>query len=119
MRWFLKFISVTGLALLLALSASAETITPKEAAYYVGEAVTVEGVVSQVSTSKGGTTFINFGGRFPNHKFYAVIFRSNAGQFSGVHSLEGHTVAISGTIQMYKGKPQIILKSSDQITVRN
>ena len=119
MRWFSKFISVAGLAFFLAVSASAETITPKEAAYYVGEAVTVEGVVSQVSTSKGGTTFINFGGRFPNHKFYAVIFRSNAGQFSGVHSLQGHTVAISGTIQMYKGKPQIILKSPDKIAIRD
>lgn len=119
MRWFSKFISVVGLALLLAVSASAETIKPKEAAYYVGEAVTVEGVVSQVSTSKGGTTFINFGGRFPNHKFYAVIFKNNAGQFSGVHSLEGRNAAISGTIQMYKGKPQIILKSLGQIAVRD
>lgn len=119
MRLIARLISAAGIALLLSVSAHAETITPKEAAYYVGSTVTVEGVVSQVSTSSGGTTFINFGGRYPNHKFYAVIFRSDAGQFSGVRALEGHSVAISGTVEMYKGKPQIVLKSPGQIAVRD
>lgn len=63
MRFVAKLISVAGLALLLAFSASAETITPKEAASYVGSAVTVEGVVSQLPTECGGVTFLNFDGR--------------------------------------------------------
>lgn len=114
-----KILSTVGLGLFLAVSAQAETITPKEAAYYVGDSTTVAGVVSQVSTSRGGTIFINFGGRYPNHKFYAVLFRSNAGAFSGVRSLEGRTVAITGTIELYKGKPQIILRSPSQIDILN
>ena len=64
------------------------------------------------------TTFINFGGRYPNHVFYAVIFRKSQDQFSGIHALEGKAVAVSGTIEFYKGKPQIILHSPDQIELR-
>jgi len=118
MRYIVNLLTAAGLALLLAISAQAETILPKEASNYVGSVVTVEGVVSQVSTSRSGTTFINFGGRFPNHVFYAVIFRKNLDQFSRVHALEGRAVAISGTVDLYKGKTQIIIRSPDQIEMR-
>ena len=118
MRYLINLFSAAGIALLLATSVQAETITPLEASHYAGSAITVEGVVSQVSTSGGGTTFINFGGRYPNHIFYAVIFRKSQGKFSGIHALEGKAVAVSGTIEFYKGKPQIILHSPDQIELR-
>jgi hypothetical protein len=97
--------------------AKADSISPGQARNYVGEYVTVLGVVSQVSRSRGGTTFINFGGRFPNHVFYGVIFKKRSGRFSGVFQLEGLKVAITGTISLYKGKPQIILDSPQQIEV--
>lgn len=118
MRHLRNLFSAVGIALLLATYANAETISAQEASQYVGSSITVEGVVSQVSTTRGGTTFINFGGRFPNHVFYAVIFRSNSDQFSGVRGLEGRTIAINGTVEFYKGKPQIILLSPDQIELR-
>lgn len=115
MHFFSNFLSAIGISLLLAAPVQAETISPSDASHYIGSFSTVEGVVSQVATSGGGTTFINFGGRYPNHTFYAVIFRNNSGQFPGVHALEGRTIAISGTVETYKGKPQIILTSPDQI----
>lgn len=118
MRHFANFISAAGVALLTTSFAYAETIAPKDAKQHIGSEMTVEGVVSQVSFSNGGTTFINFGGRFPNHVFYAVIFNRDVDQFSGVEALEGRAVAISGTVDLYKGKPQIILKSPDQIELR-
>lgn len=118
MRFLINLLSAAGVFLLLAISAQAESITPQEAYHHAGDMMTVEGVVSQVSTSSGGTTFINFGGRYPNHVFYAVIFRNNSDQFSGVQALEGRAVAISGTVEFHKGKPQIILLSPDQIKLR-
>ncbi|KAB7610120.1 nucleotide-binding protein [Amylibacter sp. SFDW26] len=118
MHYIMKLISAVGIALFLATSVQAETITPQEASHYAGSAITVEGVVSQVKTTGGGTTFINFGGRYPNHVFYGVIFRSNQDRFSKVHSLEGKTISISGTIEFYKGKPQIVLTSPNQIKLR-
>ena len=118
MRHFTSFVFAIGLALFLATSAHAETISPQEASHHVGATMTVEGEVSQVSTSGGGTTFINFGGRFPNHVFYAVIFRKNINRFSDVHSLVGNSVSITGAIELYKGKPQIILSTPEQIQLR-
>jgi len=118
MRHFTTFLTTLGLSLFLALSAQADTIQPGEASHYVGQFATVEGVVSQVSTSSGGTTFINFGGRYPNHVFYAVIFRGDRNRFPGVQSLEGRTIAINGTIELYKGKPEIVVSSPDQIELR-
>lgn len=112
-----KWITATVVYVVLTTAAHAETITPREASSHIGSTVTVEGVVSQVSITNSGTTFINYGGRYPDHIFYGVIFRSNAGQFSGVQSLEGQTVAISGTIELYEGKPQIIVSSPMQIEV--
>ncbi|MFA3919333.1 nucleotide-binding protein [Ruegeria hyattellae] len=107
-----------GVALFLATTAVADTISPKETSQYVGAQATVVGVVSQVSTSSGGTTFINFGGRYPNHVFYAVIFKKHASKFQNVHSLKGKAVAIAGPIELYKGKPQIIVSSPGQIALR-
>lgn len=119
MNFACKIISAIGFVLLLSLSAHAETITPGDSAHHVGSSVTVEGVVSQVSVSSGGTIFINFGGRYPNQEFYGVIFKSNSRQFSEVRALEGQTIALSGTVQLYKGRPQIILQSPSQITLRH
>lgn len=118
MRYLKVLFSAVGLALVLVASAQAETITPHQAAQFIGHPVTVEGVVSQVSTSRGGTIFINFGGRYPNHVFYGVIFRNSASRFPELHSLEGRAVAISGKVKLHKGKPQIVLSSPSQIELR-
>ena len=116
MRWFQKLFFFTSVALFLASGLYAQSYTPQEAAQHIGETATIQGVVVQVSSSKG-TTFINFGGRFPNHIFYAVIFDDYADLFPGVHDLEGRTLAISGEISPYRGKPQIILTSPDQLSL--
>lgn len=118
MHYLLKFFSLFSFVLFFATSASSETISPHDASQYVGRSVTVEGVVQQVSSSRGGTTFINFGGRYPNHVFYAVIFKKYANRFSNAHAYDGRHVAISGEIGLYKGKPQIILSSPSQIQMK-
>jgi DNA/RNA endonuclease YhcR with UshA esterase domain len=117
-QFIVKWLTAIGFALTLAVSAQAETITPRDASQYVGNYVTVTGEVSQVSRSNGGTTFINFGGRFPNHVFYAVIFKNRASAFPGVFELQGRNVAITGEVSLYNGKPQIILSSPSQLEVQ-
>ena len=61
-----KLASAVGLAVFLAASVHADSIRPREAIQHTGNYAVVEGVVAQVSRSRGGTTFINFGGRYPN-----------------------------------------------------
>ncbi len=118
MSYISKISAFAAAALFLATAAIAESITPNEAYSHVGTQQTVVGVVSQVSESPGGTRFVNFGGRYPNHVFYGVILERRTHRFPDVFDLEDQTIAISGTIELYKGKPQIILISADQIEMR-
>jgi DNA/RNA endonuclease YhcR with UshA esterase domain len=111
-------ILVFGFAL-TAIPAVAATITPPEAKAHVGEIVTVEGIVSEVHhAASGKVTFIDMGGRYPNNAFAAVIFADDASKFPIVDSLEGKTVDISGSIRLYKGKPEIILNDPTQLKAK-
>ena len=102
---------LTGVLLLV----QGATIPPDKAKDHFGEHVTVVGVVAQVSTSRGGTTFLNFGARYPNHVFTAVIFRSAAAEFPDPHQWEDKPVNVSGAIQLYRGKPEIVLNAASQL----
>lgn len=102
----------------LSAPAYSDTISPAQAVEYAGQEVVLEGVVSQVSVSGKGTTFLNFGGVYPNEVFYAVIFANNSDLFPGVENLEGRNVAVTGMIEIYKGKPEILLTSPDQLELR-
>jgi hypothetical protein len=103
------------IALCVAGGASADVITPSQALEHVGEEVTVEGVLEQVSEIDSGTIFLNYGGRFPDHIFYGVIFGDYADSFPDLRGLEGSVVSLTGTIYLYRGKPQIILLDPSQI----
>jgi DNA/RNA endonuclease YhcR with UshA esterase domain len=102
--------------LVTAAPASAETITPSAASQHVGQPVTVEGVVSEVHhAASGKVTFINMGGRYPDNPFTAVIFADEASKFPNVDSLEGRTIDVTGTVKLYRGRPEIILNDAGQI----
>lgn len=90
------------------------TVTAADAAAHVGESISVEGVVSEVHVSERAT-FIDLDGRYPNEQFTGVIFTSDAGAFSDVDAYEGKTVDITGTVRLYRGRPEIILTSPSQI----
>jgi DNA/RNA endonuclease YhcR with UshA esterase domain len=78
--------------------------------------VTVEAAITDVHVAaKSGATFIDMGGEFPDNNFVAVIFADDAAKFPNASALEGKTVTITGTVQMYQGKPEIILKSASQL----
>ncbi len=87
-----------------------------EAATHVGEEATVTGKVINVSITGGGTTFLNFGDRFPKNTFGGVIFGGKKDAVGDVKQYEGKDVAITGRIEMDKnGKPQIVINTADQI----
>ena len=91
-------------------------IKDTEAAQYVGKKVEVRGFVASVITSPFGTTFINFGREYPNQTFAGFI---PAGAKRGIvrwaSTLQGKIIGITGTIELYQGKPEIKITSADQI----
>ncbi len=88
-----------------------------EAAKHVGEEAAITGKVATVFASGKGTTFINFGARFPRHTFTAVVFARNEAAVGDVKQFEGKDVTVTGRIELSPTdqKPQIVLSRADQI----
>lgn len=104
---------------LAVLPARAETISVANAGSHVGQIVTVEGTVSEVHTARSGkATFIDMGGSFPNNTFAGVIFAKDMTKVGDVSGLDGKVVDITGMVQSYQGRPEIVISSRDQIKAK-
>lgn len=112
-KFFFIFIAFSAVQLLKA----QEVITSDNAKDFVGKVVTVKGEVSQVTTTKSNTTFINIDGKYPDNKFTLVIFKDDASRFPEVNTWEGKTIEVSGKVELYRDRPQIILKELKQIKI--
>ena len=108
-----KFLQIVCLFFGAALAHSA-AIPFAEAAKHVGEEVTVTGKVSGVRTIASGMTFLNFGARGEAGAFTAVA-RAGISDAETLKAFEGKEVEVTGKVELYKGSPQIVLKSSEAI----
>ena len=98
--------------------AQSQVIAPADAKSHVGQTVTIEGPVGNVSTARSGMTFIDIGGRYPDNAFAAVIFADDSTKFPDIKALDGKVVDVTGAVSLYRGKPEIILKSADQVRAK-
>jgi DNA/RNA endonuclease YhcR with UshA esterase domain len=86
---------------------------------HIGEEGIVVGKVVGAYRSKQNNIFLNFENTYPNHCFTAVILSKSLQNFNSFNekSLLEKNVSVSGFIKNYNGKPEIIVKYSDQIKV--
>ena len=107
-----------GLCVIAAFAETGTTISDADAIKHVGQEVTVEGTITKVFKSKNGNTFLNFGGNYPDVTF-VVWIPEDAPEAAdpSLASLQGKKVKISGTIQLYRGKPEIKVSTKEQIVV--
>jgi hypothetical protein len=86
-----------------------------------GETVVFCGTPTEVHASSraNGPIHLNFGGRFPDQVFSVVIFSNakDADRDALVKRFTSHSVQVSGLVKMYKGKPEIVVQSADDIKV--
>ncbi len=104
--WMPPFISAQG---------SLPTYTIQEAAAHVGEIASVEGTITEVFQSSRGNIFLDFGARYPDQQFSAVIFSHDARKFANVRGLGGKNVRVTGRIRTYRGRPEIVLNAPYQL----
>jgi DNA/RNA endonuclease YhcR with UshA esterase domain len=98
------------------LSADEPQIDPSDAPAHIGQSVSVSGVVVAIFVSKAGNVFLNFADRYPNQTFTGWIPAGTPlASDSSLQFLQGKTVKITGTINLYRGKPEIEITSKDQI----
>src|SRR5579863_6686297 len=107
-----------GFAVLAAPALAQTPIALADAKGHVGQTVTIEGPVGNVFTARTGMTFIDIGGRYPDNMFAAVIFADDSGKFPDIKTLDGKVVDVTGAVSLYRGKPEIILKSADQVKAK-
>lgn len=108
------------LPLILALGSNpalAAPISDAQAMAHIGQTMTVEGVVTGTHVTAKGTEFLDFGPRYPNQDFTAVIFGSSASQFGDVANYYGKRVDVTGKLELYRGKAEVILRSAHQLRV--
>jgi DNA/RNA endonuclease YhcR with UshA esterase domain len=115
---FLTLSSLLAGSLSITLFAQTSTVIPDtEAEKHIGQDVTVEGIVTAVTTSRKGNTFINFGGVYPNQTFTGWIPAGTPlATDSSIPTLQGKNIKITGRIELYRGKPEIRVLSKSQIT---
>lgn len=97
-----------------------ESITASEAAKHVGESATVCGSVASakyVAGSKGQPTFLNIDKAYPDQVFTVVVWGDDRGRFPSPPEVafEGKNICVTGQIETYKGKAQIVVHDPKQI----
>ncbi|MCX7698309.1 MAG: OB-fold nucleic acid binding domain-containing protein, partial [Candidatus Goldbacteria bacterium] len=96
-----------------------QKISWKEANKYIGEYIETDGVIVS-SYNNGKVCFLNF------HKDYKkyltlVIFASDFKKFPDKPEKYylGKNVKVEGRVKEYQGRPEIIIKTADQIKILN
>ncbi|MBL4675666.1 MAG: S1/P1 nuclease [Mucilaginibacter sp.] len=102
------------------LAAAVQTTAPaglvrlEELKNFVGKSVSVQGKVYSVKDI-GSMVLANMGAAYPN-QMLTLAFKGKTKALAG--TLEGKTVSISGQVIDYKGKPEIIITTADQVKVQ-
>ena len=112
-------ILIAAILVLMMVTADAQTITPNEAKSHLGQSVTVCGQITSaqfISQMDGHPTFLGYGNLFPNHSFAIVIMENELVTFPyNPADLKNLNVCVKGKVEMYAGKPSILVKDPAQI----
>ena len=116
-----SFLLLAGLlAAGVANAQAVRTIPATEAAKHIGDSVTICDKVDGarwLENAKNAPTFLNVAGAFPNQAFTIVIWEDVRKQFAykPEEKLLDKKVCVTGRLEEYKGKPQIVLHQAAQL----
>lgn len=101
---------------------AATMLTPDQAPLHIAETATVCGVVASTryaAGTKGQPTFLNFDLPYPRQIFAVVIWGSDRPKFGTPETtLMGKHTCATGTIQLFRGKAEIIATDPRQLVLR-
>jgi hypothetical protein len=112
--------------LMLVVVACAASITPQalptytapEASRHDGETAVITGKVEDVYQSGKENMSLTMAGTSPSQTFTVFIPATTAVKFPNPPQYKGKTIAVSGKISLYQGKPGIIVMSPNQLTLQ-
>jgi micrococcal nuclease len=108
---------------LLSVTLAQETITPEDAAKFIGQQKTVCGTVASAHYAaiiREQPTSLHLNKPYPNQIFTVLIWGSDRGKFEKPPEMlyYGKEICVIGMIQSYQGRPEIIVKEPGQIRVK-
>jgi len=98
-----------------ALPASAECVSFSDAHQHIGKTHCVSGTVFNIKEGTKGVTFLDFCENFDTCPFTVVVFPDDLKHVGDVRHLKGRAIEVSGTIQDYDGRAEIILRRPRQL----
>jgi hypothetical protein len=108
-----------SLLLLIVINCKSQAIAPDQAKNREGEKDTVCGQIANVfydTEANNQPTFIAMGGKYPNSVFGIIIWGDTREKFSyDLQTLNGKNICVTGTIEDYNGKPEIVVYDESQI----
>lgn len=115
------FLLALGLSSLVCFSQ--QKIKLEEIKDHVGDSVTVQGTITGIrflESAKNTPTFINVGGQYPNQLLTIVIWGDVRNKLQYIPTYEkdkGSVARVSGKVEIYKDKPQIVIKDPKQLSI--
>ncbi len=99
------------------------TIPVEDASKHEGETVKICTKIygsKYLETAKGKPTFLNAGAKYPNSPLTLVIWDDNRSHFKNAPDTyyDGKNICVTGKIEMFKGKPEIVLTDESQVVVQ-
>ena len=96
----------------------------EDAAKHVGDSVKVCGKVAGIrfmENSKGQPTLINLGAAYPNQLLTVVIWADMRKQFDKAPEelLKDKEICVTGRVELFRDKPQIVIRNKDQLNINN
>jgi hypothetical protein len=115
LRW-----AAVGFLLMVPSGGRAANLTAQDAFHHVGETATVCGTVASTNFAQrvpGKPTFLDLDKPYPNGTFTILIWGQDRARFgTPENSFLQKQVCATGQIQLYQGRPQVIIHDPDQLT---
>jgi len=92
------------------------SISTKEARDHINKTAIVEGYIADV-VKRPKVNYLNFDKKYPDNSFTVVVFPDDSEKFGDLYRYKNKNVKVHGKINLYKGKPQIIANSPNQIEI--
>src|SRR5712692_4144544 len=117
--WLLGALATVSLA-----ADAPKSISASQAASYLGQTKMVCGVVASSKFAKDSNrspTFLNLDRPYPNQVFTAVIWGTDRSKFKEAPEVtfQGKRICVTGSIQLYREKPEIIVTGPSQIRLED
>jgi hypothetical protein len=96
-------------------------VAPRDALAHVGERARVCGTVASAryaATARDRPTFLNLERPHPDQPFTVVVWGSDRARFGEPEAtFAGKRICVTGTIETYKGRPQIVARDPSQVAL--